>query len=346
MAVQVLIVDDSAFFRRRISEILESDACLKVIGTASNGAEAVDKTLELKPDVIVMDIEMPVLDGISAVRRIMAARPTPILMFSSLTHDGAKATLDALEAGAVDYLPKRLEDIAQDLADARRVLCQRVCVLGMRGLAVRTAAQTQAANVAPALRRRERRAGLKLVVIGASTGGPVALPQVLTRLPKEFSAPLLIVQHMPACFTQAFARRLDQQCAIDVKEAQDGDMLRPGLALLAPGGRQTLVERYGEGARVRVCDSEPMQHYRPCVDISLVSAARVFGADVLAVIMTGMGADGREGARLLKRAGATVWTQDEASSVVYGMPMAVAEAGLSDRVLSLGAIGPELASGA
>jgi two-component system chemotaxis response regulator CheB len=350
MAVRVLVVDDSGFFRRRISEILGSDQKIQVIGTAADGMEAISKVAELRPDVVTMDIEMPVLDGISAVRRIMATHPTPILMFSSLTHEGAQATLDALDAGAVDYLPKRLEDLSSDQSEARRILCARVRAIGARGLVSRTPkgkpAPASQADAAPRARTAfPPKGSIKLVIIGTSTGGPAALQQVLTKLPKDYPVPLLLVQHMPASFTPAFAQRLDQLCAIHVKEAADGDVLTPGTALLAPGGRQMVLEDRRGTVSVRITDSEPGQNYRPCVDITFNSVAKVYPGKTLALVLTGMGADGREGARALKQGGSTIWAQDEATSIVYGMPMAVVEAGLADMVLPLPDIGPGLAQG-
>lgn len=355
MTLRVLIVDDSAFFRRRLTDIFKADPQLEVVGTAGNGQEAIDRTAELKPDVITMDIEMPVMDGITAVRRIMASRPTPILMFSSLTHEGAQATLDALDAGAADFLPKTLEDISHDFAEAADVLRARVCAIARRGAArARTvpapapapvpaaapaAAPPRPRAVAPAAPAGQRYA---ILAIGASTGGPVALQTVLKRLVGQFPLPILVVQHMPAAFTGPFAQRLNQVCAVEVKEAQDGDILRPGLALLAPGGRQMVLDGHGAGVVVRIQDSEPSQHYRPCVDVTFGSVARHVAGRVLAVVLTGMGADGREGARLLKQTGATVWAQDEKSCVVYGMPAAIVEAGLADAVLPLDDIGERI----
>lgn len=345
--VRALVVDDSGFFRRRLSEILAADAAIEVIGTAADGAEAVRKTAELKPDVITMDVEMPVMDGITAVRRIMATRPTPILMFSSLTHDGAKATLDALDAGALDFLPKHFEEIATNREEACRELCARVRALahGARHLSA-TPGSTPAAAPKPAPRAAPARgAHYQLVAIGTSTGGPAALQQVLTRLPADFPLPLLLIQHMPGTFTKAFAERLDHLCAIGVREAADGDALTPGTALLAPGGQQMVVERANGRTVVRIQASPPGQHYKPSVDTTFASAAKVFPGGVLAVVLTGMGADGREGTRLLKAGGSTVWAQDEASCVVYGMPAAVVEAGLADRVLPLAEIGADIAHG-
>lgn len=361
MPTRVLIVDDSGFFRRRVKEMLGSDARIEVIGEAENGSEAVDMAAKLKPDVITMDIEMPVMDGITATRRIMQSSPCPILMFSSLTTDGAQATLDALDAGAVDYLPKRFEDISKNREEATRALCEQVVALsrGQRKAPttkspVSTSARPAAATAPrtpvstprtapPPPPRPVRRGQFKLLAIGTSTGGPVALQEILTKLPAGFSTPIVIVQHMPSAFTPAFATRLDQLCAITVKEAEDGDTLQPGTAYLAPGGKQMLIESRGGRVIIKVVEAEAGQTYKPCVDITYNSIAKVFPSNTLAVILTGMGADGREGSRTLKQGGSQVWSQDETSCVVYGMPAAVADAGLSDRVLPLNEMGPSLA---
>ncbi|MEM0554552.1 MULTISPECIES: protein-glutamate methylesterase/protein-glutamine glutaminase [Aeromonas] len=358
MAVKVLVVDDSSFFRRRVSEIISQDPMLTVIDTAQNGREAVDKAMSLRPDVITMDIEMPVLDGISAVREIMAKCPTPILMFSSLTHEGAKATLDALDAGALDFLPKKFEDIARDKDEAVRLLQQRVKEISRKrflmssarpkapepmarsplgsSAASRTAErvpETPRITPAPAFKRSGKT--YQLVAIGTSTGGPVALQNVLTKLPGDFPHPILLIQHMPATFTAAFAARLNGLCQIGVKEAEDGDVLKPGHAYLAPGGKQMLLEGRGVGARIRIIDGNDKVNYKPCVDITFASAAKTYADKVLAIVLTGMGADGRDGAKLLKEQGSTIWAQDEASCVVYGMPQAVAKAGIASESLPL-----------
>jgi two-component system chemotaxis response regulator CheB len=357
MAVKVLVVDDSGFFRRRVSEILASDSTIQVVGTATNGRDAIDQAVSLKPDVITMDYEMPMMDGITAVRHIMQRCPTPVLMFSSLTHEGARVTLDALDAGAVDFLPKNFEDISRNPEKVKQLLCEKIHTLARsnrRGSPVAAAPEssvrTSATPVhAPALRQPStpaappspppKRKSYKLVAIGTSTGGPVALQRVLTQLPANFPAPIVLIQHMPAAFTKAFAERLDKLCRIQVKEAEDGDMLRPGLALLAPGGKQMMVD--GRGA-VKILPGDERLNYKPCVDITFGSAAKSYGDKVLAVVLTGMGADGREGARLLKQGGAQVWAQDEASCVIYGMPMAIVKANLADAVYSLEDMGRHL----
>lgn len=376
MVVKVLVVDDSGFFRRRVSEILSADPTIQVIGTATNGKEAIDQALALKPDVITMDYEMPLMDGITAVRHIMQRCPTPVLMFSSLTHEGARVTLDALDAGAVDFLPKNFEDISRNPEKVKQMLCEKVHSIsrsnrrmssysapvtatavptpaavprpGLGGFvapapapaAVRTTPIASRGGPAPTpAAAAPKRKAYKLVAIGTSTGGPVALQRVLTQLPGNFPAPIVLVQHMPAAFTKAFAERLDKLCRISVKEAEDGDILRPGLALLAPGGKQMMID--GRGA-VRILPGDERLNYKPCVDITFGSAAKSFGDKVLAVVLTGMGADGREGARLLKQGGSQVWAQDEASCVIYGMPMAIVKANLADAVYGLDDIGKHL----
>ncbi|MDR6983968.1 two-component system chemotaxis response regulator CheB [Rheinheimera pacifica] len=375
MAIRVLVVDDSSFFRRRLTEILAKDGDIDVIDTANNGREAVDKALALKPDVITMDVEMPVLDGISAVREIMQQQRIPILMFSSLTHEGAKATFDALEAGAVDFLPKKFEDIARDKDEAGQLLRDRVkAVARKRTLGRQTFSSTPlASRPAPAAsdssRLSERPAltrssferpklnervssrgafqasgkSYKLVAIGTSTGGPVALQRIITALPADFPLPIVLIQHMPAAFTGAFAQRLNSLSKIEVREAQDNDVLRPGVAYLAPGGKQMLLEGNDNSCRLRIKeDDSPRITFKPSVDITFATAAKVFSDKVLAIVLTGMGADGREGARLLKQQGARIWAQDEASCVVYGMPQAIAAAGLMDEEVSLNEVAARL----
>jgi two-component system chemotaxis response regulator CheB len=376
MAVKVLVVDDSSFFRRRVSEILEQDSDIKVIDFAVNGQEAVEKAASLRPDVITMDVEMPILDGISAVKKIMQANPTPILMFSSLTREGATATLDALDAGALDFLPKKFEDIARNSEEAIKSLQNKVKEIGRRRLprsvssysrpavtkytpsqspvAGRASVSSSTPSVQPdrsfqratnqltssstkaAKQFKASGKQYKLVAIGTSTGGPVALQTILTQLPANFPYPILLIQHMPAAFTPAFATRLNGLCKIKVKEAEHGDKLQAGVAYIAPGGKQMLVESKGAMKTLRVFEDDSTRvTYKPSVDITFASAAKVYQADVLAIVLTGMGADGRDGARLLKQSGATIWAQDEQTSVVYGMPQAVVNAGLSSESLAL-----------
>ena len=353
MAIRVLVVDDSSFFRRRIIAMLNQDSRLEVVAEAANGLEAVIQAERVRPDVITMDVEMPVMDGITAVRRIMATCPTPILMFSMLTTEGARATLEALEAGAMDFIPKRFAEVTGNPEAVACELCARLVALGKGGFSLRQGGKafsareptTPVEKQAPCRPVASGRYGkaYQLVAIAASTGGPTALPRVLSKLPATTPVPLLIVQHMPADFTPAFARRLDQKCAISVKHAEDGDPLVPGRALLAPGGKQMIVQRQGSRNVVRIRDGEPEQNYKPSADVTFGSLAEHYSGPVLSLVLTGMGADGREGVRQLKEKGATVWAQDKESSVIYGMPGAVAKANLTDEILDLDSIGSNLA---
>jgi len=365
MAIKVLVVDDSSFFRRRVSEIINGSPALEVIATANNGQEAIDMVIKHRPDVVTMDIEMPVMDGITAVQKIMASHPVPILMFSSLTHQGASATLDALEAGACDFLPKKFEDIARDKQEAITLLQQRIESIAYRRVSkvaervsttVKTAPivnksvsitsslkertpterfTTRSTTSSPSsVTKRSRASGKSydILAIGTSTGGPVALQTILTKLPRNFSLPIVLVQHMPGTFTKAFAERLNGNCQISVKEAEDGDVLRAGCAYLAPGGKQMMVGPHG---KIKIHEGNEELNYKPSVDITFASLSKSYTNKVLGVILTGMGSDGRDGARLLKDKGSEIWAQDEASCVVYGMPQAVAKAGISTESIPL-----------
>ncbi|KAA8984253.1 MULTISPECIES: protein-glutamate methylesterase/protein-glutamine glutaminase [Gammaproteobacteria] len=390
MTVSVLVVDDSGFFRKRLSEILSATGELQVVATATNGQEALSLVEKHRPDVITMDYEMPVMDGITAVRKIMESRPTPVLMFSSLTYEGARVTLDALEAGAVDFLPKNFEEIARSSSRLQEILRKRLLEVarshpgrgGGTGAGAGSAPASGSSDTAspaareqaprrPATPERRQRSDSRqsatvasepaesssgsqrrtaarhydVVAIGTSTGGPIALQKVLAELPASFPAPIILVQHMPASFTLAFADRLDKLCRIKVRQAQDGDPLEPGVALLAPGGQQMLVEKKGGTGRIRVIPDDGRLNYRPCVDVTFGSIARGYPGKTLALILTGMGADGKEGCRLMKQSGSVVWSQDEKTSVIYGMPMAVAKAGLTDEVLPLDRIAARLIEG-
>lgn len=364
MPVRVMIVDDSNFFQTRLKDIIGQNANLQVVAVASNGREAVDMVSEVKPDIITMDFEMPVMDGVTAVKHIMASRPTPILMFSSLTYEGARITLDALAAGALDFIPKDFAEVSRNSASLTQKLHERLLTLARpaSGATQPSAAASDTSRLAsrsptsvpaqprpaPAPSRpvpaavakappRKAFAKPRLLVIGASTGGPVALTEVLTKLPANFPLPILLIQHMPENFTKAFAERLNKQCAIEVREAVDGDALRPGLALLAPGGKQMMLEQ--RGSNVKIMPDDARINYKPSLDITFGSAANTLADKVLGVVLTGMGSDGCKGAEMLKAKGAQIWSQDEASCVIYGMPMAVARANLTDRVLPLGDIG-------
>ena len=368
MTIRVLIVDDSGFFRRRLTEIFNSDPMIEVVETAVDGKDAIAKARSCRPDVITMDIEMPVMNGIEATREIMRQTPVPIIMFSSLTYDGAQATLDALEAGATDFLPKRFDDISNDKAEARSILCSRIKAVATPARLTRPtttgrSAPAASSRPAPATQRQPLASGaaapaaatprksakafkssdFDIVAIGTSTGGPVALQEVLVQLPATFSLPVLLVQHMPAKFTEAFAARLNQLCKIEVREAKDGDEVKPGLALLAPGGMQMKLNKRAGRLVVKVEEeTDPMQNYKPCVNVTFDTVNTAVGNRTLGIILTGMGADGREACTSLKNRGATIWAQDEATSTIYGMPAAIADK--SDQILPLKEIGKKLAT--
>jgi len=355
MSVTVLVVDDSGFFRKRLCEILGSVTGIKVVGTAQNGKEAIDLVKKLNPDVVTMDYEMPVMDGVTAVRIIMDECPTPILMFSSLSYEGARVTLDALEAGAVDFLPKNFEDISSNTKTLTHELKQRILAIAKPKVVSKPAhTPVSIPKISPQIKSNSKpllkaapikRAPLnklavdtskpqkimhpvELIVIGASTGGPVALQKVLMNLPTDFPVPILIVQHMPATFTPAFAERLNGLCNISVKHGVDGDILKKGVAILAPGAKQMVVTRHGH--KISILEGDERLTYKPSVDVTFGSAAKSYPGKILGVVLTGMGADGREGCRMLKETGSTIYTQSEDTCVIYGMPMAVDKAGYSD----------------
>lgn len=409
MSIKVLVVDDSGFFRHRITDLLSGDSRIEVVGSAQNGKEAVEQAKKLKPDLITMDVEMPQMNGIEAVRVIMRECPTNILMLSSLTHEGAQVTLQALEAGALDYLSKDMRAWMEHSSSLETQLRDKVVELGRsrhsklrstfisrsasdgksKSMVFRPEAETKTKTSRPApptpsarnidrtrspsnLPLRDRPAtsqlkaksaspeinkpvaykpaskvsvpsGCKIVVIGSSTGGPAALQQILTQLPANFPHPILLVQHMPKTFTSVFATRLDQQCKISVKEAEDGDRLVPGRALLAPGGHQMIIDPRSLD-KIRIMPGDERLTYKPSVDVTYASAAKSYASKVLGIILTGMGADGRDGAKMLRQQGATIWAQNEASCTIYGMPQAVVNAGLANEVLDLTEFGPILSN--
>ena len=344
MPVRVLIVDDSTFFKNQITRLLSEHIDIQIVGSANNGAEAIEKTLALNPDVITMDIEMPVMNGIDATKKIMRQHPTPILIFSSLSTDGAQSTLDALDAGAIDYMPKRLQDISDHPQEVADVLCRKINDVA-RHSQIRLKSTTRIKNATISIANKNDivvKRSVEIVAIGTSTGGPVALQSVLKSIPSDFSLPILLIQHMPAAFTPAFAKRLNDLCMIQVKEAENGDVLTAGVAYLAPGGKQMGVKNRMGTHVVEIVDGDPNMNYKPSVDFTFNTLDEVYASKVLAIVLTGMGADGCQGAGKLKKSGATILAQDEKSCVVYGMPAAVVKAKLVDKVLDLQGISEQI----
>jgi len=340
MTVNVLIVDDSAFMRNALTTMLSSDPEIKVIATARDGVEAVEKVAQLKPDIVTMDVEMPRMDGIEALRLIMDKTPVPVIMVSSLTIDGAQETLTALEYGAVDFIPKNLSELSINIVKIKAMLIDKVKQIARSGAGKKRRALSaeQRAAVAPkALTVRatgERRVGV--VAIGTSTGGPRALQDIIPLLPKDFPVPIVIAQHMPPNFTKPFADRLNQLSQITVKEAEEGESLKPGVALIAPGRGHMKVSRpRGIETVVNISEAREEFIYRPSVDYLMQSVSELFPGRALGVILTGMGSDGAKGLAALKQTGGRIFAQNEESCVVYGMPKAVVDAGIADKVLSI-----------
>jgi two-component system chemotaxis response regulator CheB len=337
MSIKVLVVDDSAFMRLAITKMLEGEQDIVVCGTARNGEEAVLKAQQLAPDIVTMDVEMPGMGGLEAVRAIAASSDVPIIMVSALTQEGAETTFRALELGAVDFIPKpdaayvKISDVARDLVAKVRVFARR----GARRASARPKVALPPLPEQP--RTRGQRDSFACVAIGTSTGGPVALSRIIPALPETFSTPIVIVQHMPPGFTRPLADRLNASSRIRVKEGEEGMVLRAGQAIIAPAGKQLVLRRvYGsDEVEIALTPDEGRSLHVPSVDVMTDSVAGVFGSATLAAILTGMGQDGVAGLRKVKECGGYVLGQDAATSVVYGMPRAAAQAGLVDRVLPL-----------
>lgn len=338
---RVLVVDDSVVMRRLLAEAIASDPELEVAGYAANGQIALSLLEQLAPDVVTLDVEMPVMDGLATLKAIRAAgRRLPVIMFSTLTNRGAEATIDALAAGASDYVAKPAG--AGDHATARERIRQAL-VPKIKALCRRPAAMQASAEGTPVRRRPFQRKlaaePVKVVAIGCSTGGPNALAQLLPGIPSDFAAPILIVQHMPPAFTRFLAQRLNSLCHLPVEEAEHGAVVHPGKIWIAPGGHHMSVEAHDGQVRIKITDEAPENSCRPSVDVLFRSVAEMFPNGALAVVLTGMGQDGLRGCEHLSTAGAEIVAQDEATSVVWGMPGFVARAGLADTLLPIAEIG-------
>lgn len=321
--IRVLIVDDSAAIRQLLTRILSSDPAIDVVGHAPDPYFARQKIKDLKPDVLTLDVEMPRMDGITFLEKLMHGHPMPVVMVSSLTQKGQDITLRALELGAVDFFPKPTIDTLTGVADAAQQIIDKVKSAAHARVMRRTmssAGTDTATTVRPSLSAGTQfRLTNQIIAIGASTGGTEAIREVLTRLPADTPG-VVIVQHMPPGFTASFAQRLDSLCAIRVKEAEDGDRVLPGHALIAPGNLHTELVRSGANYSVRVFSGPPVNRHRPSVDVLFDSCAAQAGRNVVAAILTGMGNDGARGLRRLREAGARTIAQDEATCVVFGMP--------------------------
>jgi len=333
--VRVLVVDDSAYVRKVLREMLSRSPFLEVVGAARNGEEALELVNELDPDVVTCDLNMPSMDGVSFVREQMKRRPLPIIIIS-VASQAAEPVLAALEAGAMDFVQKPTALATDKLLDIANELIDKVkAAAGTPRTAFRRMAGPGTVN-SPLHLPRTGTPALDVVVIGTSTGGPQALKGLIAALPADFPVPIAMVLHMPIGYTEAYARKLDETCPLHVIEAQGGETVRAGMALLAPAGRHLTFVRQSGGAIVTRLDLRPLDTpHRPSVDVLFQSAAQVYGSRVLGIVMTGMGADGREGAAWIKAEGGRILTEAEESCVVYGMPRSVVEAGLSDQSVPL-----------
>ncbi|WP_312601939.1 MULTISPECIES: protein-glutamate methylesterase/protein-glutamine glutaminase [Pseudomonas] len=340
-SIKVLIVDDSAVVRQVLSTTLSADSAIEVIGVAADPLFAMDKMNKQWPDVIVLDVEMPRMDGITFLKKIMAERPTPVVICSTLTEKGAATTMQALSSGAVSFVTKPQAGLRQFLVESSQELISAVKAAARANIR-RIATSAPPASPPPKLSadvilppgQAMTRTTDTVVSIGTSTGGTQALEVVLTALPRVCPG-IVIVQHMPERFTAAFAERLNGLCQIEVREAQHGDRVIPGRALIAPGGRHMLLKRNGAQYQVEIVDGPPVSRHRPSVDVLFRSTARCAGKNALGIIMTGMGDDGARGLREMREAGAKTLGQDEQSCVVYGMPKEAFKLGAVERELPL-----------
>jgi two-component system chemotaxis response regulator CheB len=347
--IKVLIIDDSALVRKLLSEILDNDPQIQVVGSAPDPIIAIRKIKSLKPDVITLDVEMPKMDGLTFLGKLMKLHPMPVLMFSSLTQQGAEATMKALSLGAIDFIAKPKIRLTESMEELRSELTMKVKAAATAKLKKAVAPIMsvpprhgmdeiiKARKVPPAGEEE------KVLVIGASTGGTVAIEQILNKLPAD-APPTLIVQHMPPLFTKSFAQRVNGLTEMEILEAQDNDQLKRGTALIAPGGRHMILNKGPRGYYVTVKDGPPVNRHKPSVDVLFRSAANTLGSNAVGIILTGMGDDGARGLKEMRDAGAHTIAQDEETCVVFGMPKVAIEMGGVDKVLPLGSIAKYLLS--
>jgi two-component system chemotaxis response regulator CheB len=340
--VKVLVVDDSALMRKLIPLILERDPDIEVVGTAMDGAFALKKIAELQPDVVTLDLEMPRMDGIEALRMIMKHAPRPVIVFSTHSREGAYSTFKALALGAIDFVAKPKDAASGHLDPIASQLIEKIKVAS-RARGLKKLPTFEVEPVHPVKRKSSIVvAPSRIIAVGISTGGPNALQYLLTQIPADFPAAIVIVQHMPEGFTDMFARRLDECCALDVQEAKSGDLLVAGRVLICPGNRHMMVRRMPRGEMVVLSDSPPINGHRPSVDVLFHSVAQEFGLTAVGVLMTGMGEDGAEGLGAIKAAGGMTIAQSEETCVVSGMPRAAILKGFASKVLPLDSMGSYL----
>jgi len=339
MSIKVLVVDDSAFMRKAIENMLKKEPNIEVVGFARNGVEAIEMVQKLKPDIITLDIEMPQMDGLTALRKILEISSIPVIMVSSLTTEGAEATLKALEIGAVDFIPKDKSFASLGIMKIEDQLIEKIKTFAGRKVIAKAATMKQATPVTPTQLPPKKTGAIdgnkKIVAIGTSTGGPQSLQRVIPNLTKDLNRPVLIVQHMPPNFTKSLATRLNAMSQLEVIEVEGKEKVDPNVVYIAKGGFHLKIKKVGSNYYIETTTEPSNVLHIPSVDVMISSVADNFGRDALGVIMTGMGSDGLIGMRKLKEKGGAVIAQDKDSCVVYGMPRAVVEAGLADEVVSL-----------
>jgi len=337
--IKVLVVDDSLVMRKTIARMLSKDKAIEVVGTAVDGRDALEKVESLKPDVITMDVEMPVMNGIEALKKIMEKDPVPVIIMSALTREGAEITMEALQLGACDFVTKDFTHMGGSFSSKETEVITKVKNVAKNK--VRFLLRKLDIKQKPTVIGPDRKIRHEVLAIGASTGGPPALQHILTRLPRAFPVPIVIAQHMPKIFTQSFSQRLDAVSQLQVKEAEDGETLRAGVAYIAPGNIHMAVKRKGKSVFVQF--TEGTQYiYRPSVDLLMGTTAEAYERQSFGVILTGMGNDGLQGMKEMKAKGGYIVAQDEETCVVFGMPRAVISANLADLVLPIDRISEEI----
>ncbi|MBU4304582.1 MAG: chemotaxis response regulator protein-glutamate methylesterase [Candidatus Omnitrophica bacterium] len=339
--IRVLVVDNSAFMRRVISDIINSDDEMEVVDAARTGAEAITKVLQLRPDVVTLDIEMPDIDGLTALRYIMNEAPTPVVVISANAAPGSPNALKALELGAVDIVCKLSGEISLDIHNSGSEIVRKVkaaCRVNVRQIQKIFNRLIRKPAACPEIAVNLK----KVITIGASTGGPKAIKEILPYFPADIPAAFLIVQHMPAMFTKSMAERLNWSTKIEIKEAEDGDIIRSGCGYLAPGDYHMVVGAENDDAVIRLVHTEKVNNVRPSVTVTMNSAAEYFGSRNIGVLLTGMGQDGAEGMRKIKQAGGVTLAEDESTCVVYGMPRAAVKEGVVDKIVPLFHMGLEI----
>lgn len=341
--IKVLVVDDSVFMRKLLSDLFTGEADFTVVDTARNGKEAIDKAKRLKPDLITMDVEMPVLDGIKALELVMKECPTPVVMISSLTQAGAVSTLRALELGAVDFVAKTAGPISNITAISTEILTK--CRAAARANVLQLTRKNTSGVLPKVPKLFSPPNGLideRIIAIGTSTGGPRALQEIITKLPGNLPCGIVIVQHMPPGFTKSLAERLNSLSSVTVKEAEHNDVVRPGLVLVAPGDYHMLIEREGGKTVVKLNQNPPLGGHRPAVDPLMESVARIFGNKAIGVILTGMGHDGAKGIQAIRRQNGYTIAEDQSTAVVFGMPKSAIEMGVIDKIAPITGVVAEI----